>query len=197
MTLTLALTVALVVLLTGSLVYTVLSLVAAGRYFSVAPPRPFLSADQHPQAARRTGSTDSNSICEPSLSRTIPHLRFCSRCVRPSDPAVAVVEKLQREYPQVSSRLIVTGEPPYPNAKVFSLNRMLAAAANDLVVMSDSDIRVTQICCALSQPNFRIPSLGVTTCPYRAVAGASFWSRLEAIGTEHRFHRGNSGRAHA
>ena len=58
-----------------------------------------------------------------------------------SDPAVAVVKKLQQEYPEVPSRLIVTGEPPYPNAKVFSLDTMLSAAANDLVVMSDSDIR--------------------------------------------------------
>ena len=40
------------------------------------------------------------------------------------------------------SSLVITGEPPYPNAKVYSLERMLAAAENDLVVMSDSDIRV-------------------------------------------------------
>src|ERR1700681_2003614 len=59
------------------------------------------------------------------------------------DPAAAVVAKLQQEYPKIPSRLLITGEPPYPNAKVFSLDKMLAAAANDLVVMSDSDIRVT------------------------------------------------------
>ena len=47
------------------------------------------------------------------------------------------------EYPQIASRLLMTGEPPFPNAKVYSLDRMLSAAANDLVVMSDSDIRVT------------------------------------------------------
>ena len=56
---------------------------------------------------------------------------------------MAVVEKLRSEYPQVPSRLIVTGEPPYPNAKVYSLDRMLAEARHDLLVMSDSDIRVT------------------------------------------------------
>ena len=40
----------------------------------------------------------------------------------------------------------MTGESPYPNAKVYSLQQMLAATANDLVVMSDSDIRVTPTC---------------------------------------------------
>ena len=77
---------------------------------------------------------------------------------------------------------MITGEPPYPNAKVFSLDRMLAAAANDLVVMSDSDIRVDRHLLRTVAAEFQDPSLGVATCPYRAVAGSSFWSRMEAIG---------------
>jgi len=98
------------------------------------------------------------------------------------DPAVAVVEKLRREYPRVSSRLLVTGEPPYSNAKVYSLDRMFAAAANDLVVMSDSDTRVTPSLLRSVAAEFQDARLGVATCPYRAVAGPSFWSRLEATG---------------
>jgi ceramide glucosyltransferase len=46
-----------------------------------------------------------------------------------ADPAIAVVERLQARYPAVPSRLMVTGEPPYANAKVYSLDRMLAAAS--------------------------------------------------------------------
>jgi ceramide glucosyltransferase len=99
-----------------------------------------------------------------------------------NDPAAAVVAKLQREFPQIPSKLLVTGEPPYPNAKVFSLDRMLAAAANDLVVMSDSDIRVTSNMLRTIAAEFQEASLGVATCPYRAVPGTSFWSRLEATG---------------
>ena len=98
------------------------------------------------------------------------------------DPAAEVVTRLQREYPKVPSRLVITGEPPYPNAKVFSLDRMLAAASNDLVVMSDSDIRVTPDFLRTMAAEFQDAHLGVATCPYRAVPGASFWSRLEATG---------------
>ena len=98
------------------------------------------------------------------------------------DPAAAVVARLQREYPKIPSRLVVTGEPPYPNAKVYSLDRMLAAATNDLVVMSDSDIRVTPDLLRTVAAEFQDAHLGVATCPYRAVPGASFWSRLEATG---------------
>src|SRR3954469_5114999 len=59
------------------------------------------------------------------------------------DPAIAVVERLCAQYANVPSRLIVTGEPPYANAKVYSLDRMTVAARHDLLVMADSDIRVT------------------------------------------------------
>jgi ceramide glucosyltransferase len=59
---------------------------------------------------------------------------------------------------------------------------MLAAAANDLVAMSDSDIRVTPDFLRIAAAEFQDQSLGVATCPYRAVPGPSFWSRLEATG---------------
>jgi ceramide glucosyltransferase len=99
-----------------------------------------------------------------------------------SDPAVAVVTSLQRQFPQVPTRLIATGEPPYPNAKVFSLDQMLRAAAYDLVVMSDSDIRVTPDLLCVIAAEFEDTRLGIATCPYRSVPGKSIWSRLEATG---------------
>jgi ceramide glucosyltransferase len=98
------------------------------------------------------------------------------------DASIEIVEALRREYPHVPTRLLITGEPPYPNAKVFSLDQMLASAANDLVVMSDSDIRVDRHLLRTVAAEFRDPRLGIATCPYRAVAGPSFWSRIEAIG---------------
>ncbi|HUB34834.1 MAG TPA: bacteriohopanetetrol glucosamine biosynthesis glycosyltransferase HpnI [Bryobacteraceae bacterium] len=99
-----------------------------------------------------------------------------------SDPAVAVVERLRAAYPLVPSRLIVTGEPPYANAKVYSLDRMLASARHDLLVMADSDVRVDPHLLAAMAAEFSTPKVGVVTCPYRAAPGRSFWSTLEAIG---------------
>ncbi len=99
-----------------------------------------------------------------------------------NDPAAMVVRRLQSEYPRIASRLIVTGEPAYPNPKVFSLDRMLAAAQHDLVVMSDSDIRVMPDFLHAIAKEFHDKRLGVATCPYRAVPGPSLWSRLEATG---------------
>ncbi len=104
-----------------------------------------------------------------------------------SDPAADVVRALQSEFPHLRSRLIVTGEAPYPNAKVYSLDRMLADASHDLLVMSDSDIRVRPGFLKSIAAEFGDPGVALATCPYRAVAGKSLWSRLEAEGMNTEF----------
>jgi ceramide glucosyltransferase len=108
-----------------------------------------------------------------------------------TDPAVAVVRRLQAEFSRVPSTLLFTGEPPYPNAKVFSLAKMTAAASNDLLVMSDSDMRVDPLMLQAVAADFaNDPKMGIATCPYRAIAGASIWSRLEAVGMNTEFFGG-------
>ena len=109
-----------------------------------------------------------------------------------SDPSVPIVRKLQAEFPQVPSRLLIVGEPPYPNAKVWSLDRMMREASHDLLIMSDSDMRVDNphmltVIAAEFQDDAKV---GVATCPYRAYAGESIWSRLEAIGMNTEFFGG-------
>jgi len=104
-----------------------------------------------------------------------------------ADAAIPVVQRLQKAHPQVPSRLIVTGEPSYPNAKVFSLDRMFAEARHDLLVMSDSDIRVKPDFLAAIASEFKDPHIALATCPYRAVAGHSLWSILEAEGMNTEF----------
>jgi ceramide glucosyltransferase len=107
-----------------------------------------------------------------------------------ADLAVPVVRRLMLEYPAVRSQLIITGEPPYPHAKVFSLKCMLDRARYDLIAMADSDVRVSRDFCRRLAGEFADQKLGLVTCPYRAVAGNSFWSRLEALGMNTDFHAG-------
>ena len=181
------LVVPLLALLTGSLVYCVLTIVAAVRYRRVRPPRlgaPVPVSILKPLAGAEDGlEANLRSFFEqryPSFE-----ILFAVRCA--DDPAIAVVERLQSRYPAVPSRLIVTGEPPYPNAKVYSLDRMLAAAAHGLVVMADSDTRVTPDLLSTVAGEFQDEKLGLATCPYRAVPGNSLWSTLEALGLNTEF----------
>jgi ceramide glucosyltransferase len=174
-------------LVTGSLVYCVLTIVAAVRYRAVRPAplhhgapisilKPLAGIDDGLEENLRTFFEQEYSNFEILLA------------VRnPDDPAIAVAERLRARYRSVPSRLIVTGEPPYPNAKVYSLDRMLAEARHDLLVMSDSDVRVTPDMLAVIAAEFQDAKLGLATCPYRAVPGRSFWNTLEAVGLNTEF----------
>jgi ceramide glucosyltransferase len=171
----------LLALVAGSLVFCALTVEAARRYLRLREPigsggaavsvlKPLAGADEGLEANLRSFFDQDYGEFE---------ILFAVRTE--SDPAVTVVEKLRREYPNVPARLIVTGEPPYPNAKVFSLDRMMQEARYNLLVMSDSDIRVGRDMLSIVAAEFEDPHVAVMTCPYRAVPGTSLWSRLEAI----------------
>jgi len=96
--------------------------------------------------------------------------------------ALQVAEEVRKRYPQVKSRIILSGPPAWPNAKVFSLDRMISAARNDYFVISDSDIRVSRDFLRNVIPPLLDAKVGLVTCPYRGIPAADAWSSLEALG---------------
>src|SRR5579872_1402914 len=96
--------------------------------------------------------------------------------------ALRVVEKLRRKHPSVRVRIVLSGEPAWPNAKVYSLEKMIAQSAHEFIVISDSDIWVP----AHAMRNIVAPLLqknvGLVTCMYRGVPSHDFGSGLEALG---------------
>ena len=107
-------------------------------------------------------------------------LIFCARHAH--DPALLLAEKLSAKYPNIKIKILTCGEPPWTNAKVYSLSKMIEAAEHELIVISDSDVRVTpEYLLEVVQP-LRDEKVGLVTCVYRGVALRGFWSRLEALG---------------
>jgi len=76
---------------------------------------------------------------------------------RPDDPAVPVIERLQTDFPRCSIRLIKGTERIGTNRKVNSLYRLVQEAKYDLVVMSDSDVRVDPDYLGVVVPPFADP----------------------------------------
>jgi ceramide glucosyltransferase len=182
-----ALTAILLMLVAGSIVYCGLTVVAARQYLEVEP-KPAREAAPISVLKPLSGAEDElEANLRTFFTQDYPNYELLFAVRHTDDPAVAIVEKLRAQNPRIASRLIVTGEPPYPNAKVFALDAMKSAASHDLLVMSDSDIRATPEMLAVIAGEFAEPRIGVTTCPYRAVPGRSFWSTLEAIGMNTQF----------
>jgi ceramide glucosyltransferase len=99
-----------------------------------------------------------------------------------ADAGLLLAEKIRQRYPQVRSRIVVSGPPTWPNAKVFSLSKMIPGSTNDYFVISDSDVRVSPDFLRNVIPALFDPTIGLVTCPYRGVTAGDFWSTLEALG---------------
>lgn len=96
--------------------------------------------------------------------------------------ALRVVEKLRRKHPAVRVKVVLSGEPVWPNAKVFSLEKMIAQCSHDYIVISDSDIWVAPDALHNIIPPLLQPATGLVTCMYRGIPSHDFGSGLEALG---------------
>jgi ceramide glucosyltransferase len=176
----------------GSMVYCVLTVVAAVRYRMVRPavaPLPDGGGSVGISVLKPLAGVDEGleENLRSFFEQKYGNFEILFAVRNDGDPAIEVVERLRARYASIASRLIVTGEPPYPNAKVYSLDRMLAAARHDLIVMADSDVRVDPLLLTTLAAEFADPGVGMITCPYRAAPGPSFWSTLEAVGLNTEF----------
>ena len=98
------------------------------------------------------------------------------------DPAVAIVRRLQQEFPQKRIELIVCSERLGVNVKVSNLVQMLRSARYDTLLVNDSDIRVDPGYLRRVVTPLNDPGIGMVTCLYRGIANATLGSRLEALG---------------
>jgi len=64
---------------------------------------------------------------------------------------------------------------------------MLPTARHDLIVIADSDMRVTRDYLAFIAAPLVDPGVGIVTCPYKAVPDGRLWSRLAALQINYSF----------
>lgn len=98
------------------------------------------------------------------------------------DPAIILAKKIAARYPHVRTRTVASGPPEYPNAKVFTLDKMIPLSSNDFFVISDSDVLVGDDFLRNVIPPLFDRKLGLVTCLYRGDPASDFWSFLEALG---------------
>jgi ceramide glucosyltransferase len=98
------------------------------------------------------------------------------------DPAIILAKNIALRYPQIQSRFVASGPPEWPNAKVFTLDKMIPLSRNNFFVISDSDVRVDRDFLRNVIPPLFDQKLGLVTCLYRGDPASDFWSFLEALG---------------
>ena len=98
------------------------------------------------------------------------------------DPVIRVIEQLKKDFPQRSIRLITRIAQIGANRKVNSLCRLVAEARHDLLVMSDSDVRVEPGYLQRVAAPFADSRVGGVTTFCRCFPANSLASRLKALG---------------
>ena len=96
------------------------------------------------------------------------------------DPAVAVVQRLRRDFPERDIVLAV-GSGRGTNRKVANLEHMMPHARHDVLVMSDSDIRVRPDYLRTLVGPLADPAVGLTTCLYRGRGHFGLPSIIESL----------------
>ena len=104
-----------------------------------------------------------------------------------SDPALKVVEKLRGAFPAVDVAIVVSSRLSGSNPKVANLINMVAHARHEMLVMSDSDIRVqpdylSNVLAAMDEPR-----VGAVSCLYSGRPVGNLWSKLAAMGIDYHF----------
>ena len=99
----------------------------------------------------------------------------------PHDSSVAVVRRLQREFPRVDIELVIDERIYGTNYKVSNLHNMYRRAKHDVIVLADSDIRVGPNYLNHVVEPLQDRRTGLVTCIYRAINTGGMPTLVESL----------------
>jgi ceramide glucosyltransferase len=146
----------------------------------------------------RPGLTVLKPLCgaEPGLEANL--ISFCNQnysgplqlvlgVQSPADPAVTVAKRLKELFTERNIELVVDSQRHGANGKISNLINILARTRHEIVVVSDSDIRVEPQYLQSVISTLLAPGVGVATCLYYGFSLNGLWSRLSATAINEHF----------
>ena len=103
-------------------------------------------------------------------------------CVDENDPAVPVLQRIVKDFPNRRIRLLYGSGRDAINDKVARLVRLVNEASHDMLVITDGDVRVRPDYLRTVVAPFRDPNLGAATCLYASTEENSFLEQVQSIG---------------
>lgn len=183
---------AVLLLASAPLVYYLLAVIAALRFFLSKEPRK--SAEFSPPVSLLKpvrgidfGSRENfASFCK----QDYPDYEILFAVNDESDPAVPLIREVMALFPQRRIRLFTSAEELGANRKVNKLAMLAREARYDVLVLTDGDVRVgpgflREVVAPLADKK-----VGAVTSFYRAVAEENLGAKLEAVGAASDFFAG-------
>ncbi|HEX3369318.1 MAG TPA: bacteriohopanetetrol glucosamine biosynthesis glycosyltransferase HpnI [Candidatus Cybelea sp.] len=110
---------------------------------------------------------------------------FCLRAE--NDPALEVVERIMREFPNCHAQIALGENADLMNPKIANIAKPGVAARSDVIVIADSDIRVGRDYLRALASSFEGAKVGAVTCLYSGSPNDTIASRLGALGIDDGF----------
>src|SRR5271157_686886 len=112
-------------------------------------------------------------------------------CVGEKDaPVVPVLEKLARDFPQSRIRILFGTNGHASNDKVAKLARLVSEAQHEVLVISDSDVRVRPDYLRTIVAPLADPKVGAVTCFYVPIEVTTLTESVQTIGMVSDFYAG-------
>jgi ceramide glucosyltransferase len=105
----------------------------------------------------------------------------------PADPAATVAKRLIAAFPHLDIDLTLDARSRGANRKISNTINCISLSRGEVVVLSDSDIRVGPTYLQQITAALQASGVGLVTCLYRGLPIAGLWSRLAAAEIDHRF----------
>jgi ceramide glucosyltransferase len=115
-------------------------------------------------------------------------LLFCT--TDDTDPAVRVIQKLIRDFPDRQIRLLYSGRTQAINDKIAKLALMTSEARYEHLIINDSDVRVTPDYFRHVVSAFKDPKVGGVTCFYVSTEDKTLAENFQTIGMISDFYAG-------
>jgi len=182
----------LLVLAAAPLVYYLVAIIAAVRFFrgerarqlpEFAPPVSLLKPVHGVDFASRINF---ESFCRQNYPEY--EILFCVNDME--DPAVPLLRQAIKDFPECSIRILSNATKIGSNQKVNNLVLLAREAKHEIIVQSDGDVRVSPDYLKNVVTEFADKSVGVVSCFYRGVAERNFWAEVEAVGAASDFFAG-------
>jgi ceramide glucosyltransferase len=100
---------------------------------------------------------------------------------RPDDPAIPLLRKLQREFGPDRVAVAIENQRAGANGKINNLVGALPAARHDILVISDSDIRLRPDYLRTIVAPLADPRVGAVCTLYKAIAAERWFEKLELL----------------
>jgi ceramide glucosyltransferase len=174
---------ALILLCAAPFAYYALAIIAAGQFFRRKIERPGdffppVSILKPIRGLDRDAYENFASLCR----QDYPEFEILFAVSDKDEPALPILRKLIVDFPRRKIKVFIGGEALGASDKVNKLCLLAREAQNEILIVSDSDVRVEPGFVAAVVAPFTNPAVGGVTCLYRGLTDDSLPADLEALG---------------